>query len=438
MIHRDLFAPFAAQLIAITVAVPATLFSADWPAYRGPHGSGAADEALANKSFAESGPPKVWKTKTPLGFSSFAVAEGKALTLIAEDVDGNPMEVCTALDASNGKTLWETPLWLSDYKAGGGNAGESDNKGGDGPRSTPTIDGDRVYVLDAHLRLYCLGLADGAVQWKVDLERDHGAENIRWMSAASPIISGDRLFVAGGGRNQSLLCFDKNDGKLLWKSESDAITHATPVLAEIAGVSQVIFFTQEGLVSVTPDAGKVLWRYDFKFNVSTAASPVVWEDVVYCSAGYDVGAGAVRISKDGDGLKATEIYRKEKTIVNHWSTPVVKDGYLYGMFSFKAYGQGPLACVDIRSGEMEWSEEGFGAGNVILSSDGTLIALSDRGELVLVEANSESYKELARADLLDGKCWSTPALAGGKVYIRSTAEGACFDLSAGAVADANR
>ena len=424
--YRSLSLTFSAAALFSTVPFSS---ADDWPAYRGPAGSGVSAETLVVKGYSKSGPPAVWKTETPLGFSSFAVANGKALTLVARDIDGNPMEVCVALDADTGETLWEAPLWISDYKAGGGNAGEDGNDGGDGPRSTPTIDGDQVFVLDAHLRLYALNLADGEMQWKVDLEREYSAQNIKWLSAASPLVSGDRVFVAGGGRNQSLLCFNKSGGELLWKSESDPITHATPVIANIAGVDQVIYFTQNGLVSVTPDQGKVLWRYDFDFKVSTAASPVVWEDIVFCSAGYGVGAGAVKISGEGDALKATQLYRKENEIVNHWSTPVVKDGYLYGMFSFKEYGKGPLGCVDIRSGEMKWSQQGFGPGNVILTDDGTLVVLSDRGELVLVDANTDGYKELARADLLDGKCWSTPALANGKIYIRSTAEGGCFDLS---------
>ena len=299
--YRSLSLTFSAAALFSTVPFSS---ADDWPAYRGPAGSGVSAETLVVKGYSKSGPPAVWKTETPLGFSSFAVANGKALTLVARDIDGNPMEVCVALDADTGETLWEAPLWISDYKAGGGNAGEDGNDGGDGPRSTPTIDGDQVFVLDAHLRLYALNLADGEMQWKVDLEREYSAQNIKWLSAASPLVSGDRVFVAGGGRNQSLLCFNKSDGELLWKSESDPITHATPVIANIAGVDQVIYFTQNGLVSVTPDQGKVLWRYDFDFKVSTAASPVVWEDIVFCSAGYGVGAGAVKISGEGDALKA--------------------------------------------------------------------------------------------------------------------------------------
>ena len=421
-------------LSAAFVLVATSDLGADaWSAYRGAEGTGRSSETLAVKEFPKSGPKQVWKVKTPLGFSSFAVGEGKALTLIAREIEGNPMEVCVALDAETGDTVWETPLWLSDYKAGGGNAGEPDNKGGDGPRSTPAIDAGRAYVFDAHLRLYALSLEDGSVVWKKDLQREHGAENIRWLSAASPLISGDRLFVAGGGRGQSLLCFAKADGELLWKSESDGITHATPVATQIHGVAQVIYFTQEGLVSVTADQGEVLWRYEFPFNVSTAASPVVWEDIVYCSAGYDVGAAAVKISRAENDKEwsASELYRKEgNDLANHWSTPVVKDGYLFGMFSFKAYGKGPLACVDIRTGEVKWQEAGFGPGNVLLTADGCIVALTDRGVLVLAEASPEGYHELARADVIDGKCWSSPALADGRIYLRSTVEGACFDLRA--------
>ncbi|MCB1236590.1 MAG: PQQ-binding-like beta-propeller repeat protein, partial [Verrucomicrobiae bacterium] len=218
-------------------------------------------------------------------------------------------------------------------------------------------------------------------------------------------------------------------GELLWKGEDDAITHATPVVANLHGVRQAIYFTQTGLVAVSVEDGKVLWRQDFPFKVSTAASPVVFDDIVYCSAGYGVGGGAYRVKKDGAAFSSEQIWRTENDNINHWSTPVVKDGYLYGMFSFKEYGKGPLACVDIRTGEKKWAEPGFGPGNVTLTADGTLIVLSDKGEIVLVEAKPDAYHEIDRADVLDGKCWSTPTLADGKIYARSTTEGGCFDFS---------
>lgn len=397
-----------------------------WAAYRGTAGDGRAGEALAKKAVPASA---VWKVPAETGFSSFSVSEGRAFTLVAREVDGNPSEVCLALDAATGKELWAAGLSLAGKYDGGGNSGAKGNEGGDGPRSTPVVSGDKVYVLDSQLALHALKLADGSPVWSVNLVAAHGAKNIKWQNAASPVIDGDRVFVAGGGEGQSLLAFHKDDGALLWKGESDAITHATPVVADLLGVRQVIFFTQAGLVSAKVDDGAVLWRQAYPFKVSTAASPVVFEDIVYCSAGYGVGGGAYRIAKQGEAFASTEIWRTENDTVNHWSTPVVKDGYLYGMFSFKEYGEGPLACVDIRTGEKKWSQKGFGPGNVILTADGTLVALSDAGEVVLVEAKPDAYAEISRADLLDGKCWSTPALADGRIYVRSTTEGAAVDFA---------
>jgi outer membrane protein assembly factor BamB len=163
--------------------------------------------------------------------------------------------------------------------------------------------------------------------------------------------------------------------------------------------------------------------------VSTAASPVVWDDIVYCSAGYGVGGGAYRVTKKGSEWSSEELWRTEgNDVANHWSTPVVKDGKLYGMFQFKNYGNGPVKCVDIATGKVLWSQEGFGPGNVILSGD-RLLALSDKGELVIMAAKPDGYEELARADVLDGKCWSTPTLAGGRIFARSTKEAACFAVA---------
>jgi len=404
----------------------ATAAARGWAAYRGPAGDGLASESLAKKVVPTE---TVWKTQTETGFSSFSVADGKAFTLVSREIDGNPTEVCLGLDASTGEELWASGLSVVGKYDGGGDSGAKGNEGGDGPRSTPVVSGDKVYVLDSQLALHALNLADGSAAWSVDLAKAHGAKNIKWQNAASPVIDGDRVFVAGGGEGQSLLAFDKNTGAVLWKGESDAITHATPVVTDLHGVRQAIFFTQTGLVATAVEDGTVLWRQAFPFKVSTAASPVVFEDIVYCSAGYGVGGGAYRIAKEGDAFTSTEIWRTENDTINHWSTPVVKDGYLYGMFSFKAYGDGPLACVDIRTGEKKWEQMGFGPGNVILTGDGTLVALSDGGEIVLVDAKPEAYAEISRANVLAGKCWSTPALADGRLYVRSTTEGAALDFA---------
>jgi outer membrane protein assembly factor BamB len=416
---------FAACLLTGVLAATA----ADWTQYRGPSGDGKSTERIAAK-WPATGPKQVWKTPATDGFSSFVIAGGKAYTLVGRAVDGVPREVCVAVEAGTGKELWAVPIGVPRYGHDGGNQGTPDNSGGDGPRSTPTVDGDRVYAFSADLGLYCLDAKDGKVIWSKDLMKEHAGRNITWKNAASPLLDGNLIFVAGGGPGESLLGINKQDGKVVWKGADEKMTHATPTAATVLGTRQIIFFTQSGLVSVQPDNGKVLWRHAFRYNVSTAASPVVGGDIVYCAAGYGVGATAVRIAKTGEGFSATELWRKtgDQPVANHWSTPVYKDGHLYGMFSFKKYGTGPLKCVELATGEVKWEKAGFGAGNVILTPAGVL-ALADNGELALVEASPAAYNELARVKAVTGKCWSTPALSNGKVYLRSTKEGACFDLS---------
>ena len=413
-----------ATLIVSTLSVHAL----DWPQYRGTAGDGRTAEKIV-KPWPATGPKVLWKTPAVGGFSSFSVAGGRAFTLVLRDIDGASQETLLALDANTGRELWIAPLGSVKFD-GGGDSGASDNKGGDGPRSTPTSDGAHVFTLSSKLVLQSFDAAAGKVAWTKDLVAEHAGRNIQWQNAASPLLEGGLLYVAGGGPGESLLAIDAKDGKVAWKAFDEKMTHATPVPATILGQRQVIFFLQSGLLAVEPKTGRELWRYNFNYSTSTAASPVVVGDIVYCSAGYGVGAGAARITKSGDVFTATEVYRMRgnKPLANHWSTPVAKDGHLYGLFQFKEYGSGPMKCIDIANGTVKWEQPGFGPGQVILAGD-QVIALSDAGELVLIDAKPDAYKELARADVLDGKCWSTPILANGRIFARSTKEAVCLDVS---------
>ena len=402
--------------------------AADWPQYRGPDQTGVSKEKV-NLQWTGAGPRVVWKIPTERGFSSFAICGGKAYTQVNRELRGEQRETVVALDAATGRELWFADIGVGKYDSGG-DTGAPDNRGGDGPRSTPTVNDGLVYAFTQHLVLHCLDPETGKALWVKDVMQDHAGRNIGWKSAASAVVDGDLLFLGGGGRGQSLLALNKKTSAVVWKGHDEIITHSTPVVATILGVRQVIFFMKSGLYAVAAEDGKALWRFPFKFSVSTAISPVVAGDIVYCSAGYDVGGGACKITKDGDQFTATELWKipGNRQVPNHWSTPVYKDGYVYGMFSFKKFATGPIKCVKLATGEVQWERDGFGAGNVILVND-QLVALTDYGEVVIVAARPDAYQEIARAKVLTGKCWSTPALSDGRLYVRSTKEGACLDVS---------
>lgn len=412
------------KLLSLLILSPLATQAADWPQYRGIAGDGVSSETLKWKA---SGLKPVWKTESAGGFSSFSVSEGRAFTLSLKEIDGASQEVVSAHDSTTGKEIWSAALAVAKYD-GGGNDGTAENKGGDGPRSTPTIVGKSVVVFNSLLALRSFDAATGKAGWTVDLKAQHEGRNIQWQNAASPLLEGGLLFIAGGGPGQSVLAVDPADGRVVWKAFDEKITHATPVAATIHGQRQVIFFLQSGLLSVEPKTGKELWRYAFPYKVSTAASPVVGGDIVYCSAGYGVGAGAVKITKEGETFKASEIYRMpgNQPLANHWSTPVLKDGHMYGMFQFKEYGKGPVKCVNLATGEVKWTKEGFGPGHVILMGN-EVVALSDAGEVVRFGATPSEYREISRQKVLDGKCWTTPTVSGGRLFVRSTKEAACLE-----------
>jgi len=327
------------------------------------------------------------------------------------------------LNAQTGTPLWATNLGPAVYDYGSG--------AGDGPRSTPSIDNGRVFVFTAYLKLFCLNLTNGHVAWSRDFMQEFGATNIQWQSAASPLVDGDLIFLNCSTTNGNFFALRKLDGQVVWRTGTDRMTHSTPVPVTLHEVRQIIFFTESGLTSLAATNGNVLWSYPFPFNdISAAMSPVVWNDIVYCSATGATGAGAVRITREGNTFTATELWRKPGQLKNYWSTPVCLDGFLYGLFDWEPGVPVPtLRCVDLQTGDVLWSQPGFSSGGLLLV-DGHLLVLNETGELVLATPGPFAYFELARAQVLSGKCWNVPAVCNGRVYARSTTEGVCLYLSA--------
>lgn len=405
-------------LVCLLAALTAPRLEAgDWPQYRGPTHDGRSTETIRT-NWSHEAPRQLWKISLDPALSSFSVSGGKAFTQVRRRVAGRDQEFCIALNAETGQELWATAMGQASYPDGG--VGFDD-----GPRSTPSIDGTRVYVLSSYLKMACLDSANGQEIWSKDLVTELGGTVIPWQNAASPLIVGDLIFMNCNARNQRLLALRKQDGSVAWKGQNDAMTQATPVSATIAGEPQIVFFAQSGLVSVVPETGAVLWRFPMDYSTSTAASPVVGGDVVYCSAAYGVGSGAVRVARSGSTVAASEVWKARGANMNHWATPVYHDGHLYGV-----YGQSSLSlrCVELATGTEKWRQGGVGYGSVLLVSDHLLVFTED-GDLALVNPSPAGYQEITRIKAVNGKCWNVPAISNGRVYARSTTEAVALDVS---------
>jgi outer membrane protein assembly factor BamB len=404
------------------LGVPAAALASDWTHIMGPSINRKSAEAAP--AWDGKAPRKVWEIPAEGGFSSFVTGDGKAYTVVAAD----GRETVIAVDRQTGKKLWETKLAARTHYDRGGDRGVPGNDGGDGPRATPVFAGGQVFVFGAEFDLYALKSATGEVVWKKDLLKDFGGRQIDWSNAATPLVLRDRVIVAGGGANQSHLAFRTDTGAVLWKSGSYRATHSTPIVTTIHGKEQVLFMTDRGVVSRDPADGKELWLYPFPFSTSVAASPVVWNDIVNCTAGYGVGGGACQVTLKDGKWEVTELWRSpgNRETASHWSTAVALDGYLYGCYGHNQLGGGPLKCIDIRTGKVMWQKPGFGHGQVILTRDNKIIAVSDAGVLAFIDPSPDAYKEIARSDVLDGKVWSSPALSDGQLFLRSTTEGVCL------------
>jgi outer membrane protein assembly factor BamB len=419
---------FTSPLVAgsCVVVFAAAANAADWSHLMGPRYDRKSAETVEAASIS-SAPRRVWEIPAEGGFSSFVTGNGKAFTVLPIKVAGKSRETAVAVDRKSGKTLWQTPLGETGYR-NGGEKGAEGNDGGDGPRATPVFFKGHVFVFGGKFDLYALNSETGRIEWKKDLIKEFGGREIVWSNAATPLIVGDRVLVAGGGANQTYLAFRADTGEVLWKTGSDRATHSTPIVATIHGKEQAIFLVERGLVSLDPADGRELWHYPFPYRTATAASPVVWNDIVNCAAAYGVGGAACQVRLSGDTWEVTELWRSPgNDVASHWSTAVAHDGYLYGIYGNRDFARNALKCVDIKTGKIQWEKPGFGPSQVIMAG-GRLVATTDYGDLVLIEPTPSAFRELARSKVIEGKVWASPAVSDGQLLLRSTKKGVCLQL----------
>ncbi len=369
----------------------------DWPQWNGPARNGISLESGFVKSWPKEGLPALWSFETGAGFSSIAVAGDRIYTM--GHTDG--METVWCLDANSGQTIWTHKYpgrLLPNLHEGG-------------PCSTPTVDGNIVYTLGKEGQLNCLQASDGKVIWTVMLQDELQVKLPEWGFSSSPLILGDQLILEAG----RVVSFDKATGKKLWQSSDHSAGYGSAAPFLWNNKTLLATLDCEGLRIVTADKGQQLafaeWKSPYETNSTT---PIVLGNRIFVSTGYDIGCGLFEF----DGQSLSLVY-KNKNMRNHFNNCVLLDGWLYGIDGNSHNGRNAtLNCINMATGELAWKQRGLGCGSVI-AADGALVVLGEKGDLVLVEATPDKYVELARSEFLNGRCWTAPALAAGRVYGRN-------------------
>ena len=403
--------------------LPAT--GKDWPQFRGPNLDGKSTESGILKSWEQQAPALLWMGEgMGSGYASVAVV-GDRIYTTGDLKDGQGV---VAVNAKDGKVLWTTVLTAGAPK-----------HGFEGSRCTPTVVGNQLWVTTSNGSIACL-TTDGKVVWKKDFEKEWGGKMMSgWGYAESVLVDGKLAICTPGGPDAMMVALDKDSGRELWKCKvpefgkkgKPGAGYSSVVISMAGGVKQYVQMTGPGVIGVRAADGKFLWGYDQSANTTAnISSPVIAGDYVFSSSAYGAGAGLVKLTKDGDGVKAEEVYfLKPDQLQNHHGGMVLVDGYLY--CGHKQNG-GDLLCLDIKTGKFMWGPvKAPGKGSAAVTyADGHLIFRYQDGLLVLVEATPREFKMKGsfKPEFQDKESWAHPVVSGGRLYLREQDKMMCYQL----------
>jgi len=380
----------------------------DWPQWRGPNRDGISKETGLLNQWPAEGPPLLWKASgAGTGYSSLSISSGRIFTMGVR----NGREYVMAFDINTGKEVWATA-----------HGGVFKNDRGDGPRGTPTVDGNRLFALGGNGDLSSFETGSGRLVWTINILQKFGGSNPRWGISESPLIIGEKLLVNAGGEGASVIALNKKDGSLIWKSQSDPAGYSSAMPAQIGSATQVVFFTDKRALGVDLKDGRLLWSYGRASNdVANVATPVIRGNRVFVSSDYGTGAALVEIKDDGT---AQEVYFT-KEMRNHHSSSILIGEYLYG------FSAGILTAMKFDTGDVAWKDRSVGKGSLVYA-DGNLYAFSENGVVGLIEATPTGYREKGRFRIQQDSLptWTHPVVAGGRLYLRDQNTIYAYDVRA--------
>jgi outer membrane protein assembly factor BamB len=428
-------------LALLSLLTTATLLSAeDWPQWRGPKRAGVSDEKGLLQAWPEKGPKLVWTfDDCGLGFSSFSVVGDRLYTMGARKEE----TYVIAIDAGMGKQVWSAKVGKIFTYSG--------NYWGDGPRSTPTIDGDLLYALGGHGDLVCLQTKDGKEVWRKNLVKDFGGEMMsEWGYSESVLVDGPNVICTPGGKTGTLAALDKKTGEMKWRSKelTAKAPYSSIMPATLAGVRQYVQAgyiddIQGGILSaVAADDGRLLWSESiFKgSSYAVAPTPIIKGDQVYMTSGYGGGCHLFEITAAGDKLAAKELYssKNRKTMKNTHGGVVLVGEHIYGHSERLGW-----VCQEFKSGDVVWMERFDlpSQSGAITYADGNLYLYDEEGNAALVKANPEKWELISKFEipqkskLMEGrptsrsaKIWAHPVVANGRLYLRDQEFIFCYDV----------
>ncbi len=405
--------PWLRSLAALVILGP-SLLAADWPQWLGPRRDGSSTETVAPWK----GPLKLlWRQPVGEGHSSPVVANGRVF-LHTKAAEGDT-EVVQAFDASSGKPLWSESYPRAPYKG----------LFGSGPRATPTVHEAKVYTYGITGILTCSNAADGKRLWQVDALKTFKAPKLFFGASCSPLVEGKLLLINVGGKGASVVAFNKDSGKAVWKKLDDGASYASPVAFTAAGQRQVVFLTQQGLVSLRPTDGEVFWQFPFKDKLSESSTTPVRVGDLLIGSSITIGSVGLRLKEEGGKPQVAEAWKKPE-LTCYFSTPLaVGKDHIYMVNGSLFAKTATLRCVETATGKELWNRPRVGTyhASLLRTGDGKLLMLEEKGDLVLIEPNPQGYRELARARVC-GQTWAHPALANGRLYVRDGKELICVEL----------